>query len=410
MGANEYSVLLKARLDTSGIAKDVQSIQAEINKATMNVGAKQKSPVVEKLKKEFQAAEFKIDPTINREKLQKSLNEITKNMGKLQKIDIISGLDENGIEQMRSATIRYSDSVGKIRSEYLMLDPSIKGTIKSTQNLQKESEKFTSTFGKEMSAVIRRTMESAATLGLMYAALNQIRQGVQYIKDLDKELTNVQVVTGMSEKSVQNLALGYNGLAKEMGVTTLEVARGSLEWYRQGKTAEQASELVKSSMVLSKLGNIEAAQSTEYLTSMMNGFKLEAKDSMGVIDKIISLDNAFATSSAEISSALQRSSVSAQQAGVTFEELASMITVVSDVSRRAPESIGESFKTIFARYQDILAGGVDEEGQGINNVGKALDRVGISIRDVDGGFRDFSDVLEDLYPKWGKLNEIEQAN
>jgi len=112
----------------------------------------------------------------------------------------------------------------------------------------------------------------------------------------------------------------------------------------------------------------------------------------------------------EISSALQRSSVSAQQAGVSFEELASMITVVSDVSRRAPESIGEAFKTIFSRYQDILAGGVDDEGQGINNVGKALERVGINIRDAEGGFRDFSDVLDDLYPKWESLNEIEQSN
>lgn len=50
----------------------------------------------------------------------------------------------------------------------------------------------------------------------------------------------------------------------------------------------------------------------------------------------------------EISSALQRSSVSAQQAGVSFEELASMITVVSDVSRRAPESIGIIFAETYS--------------------------------------------------------------
>jgi len=107
---------------------------------------------------------------------------------------------------------------------------------------------------------------------------------------------------------------------------------------------------------------------------------------------------------------MQRSSVSAQQAGVSMEELASMITVVSDVSRRAPESIGESFKTMFARYQDILAGKVDEDGQGINNVGKALERVGINIRDAEGGFKDFSDVLDELYPKWKEISEPEQSN
>jgi len=47
---------------------------------------------------------------------------------------------------------------------------------------------------------------------------------------------------------------------------------------------------------------------------------------------------------------------------------------------------------------------------GINNVGKALERVGINIRDVDGGFRDFGEVLNELYPKWDKLSEVEQAN
>lgn len=65
---------------------------------------------------------------------------------------------------------------------------------------------------------------------------------------------------------------------------------------------------------------------------------------------------------------------------------------------------------MFARYQDILAGQVDEDGMGINAVGKALERVGINIRDVDGGFRDFSDILDELYPKWDSLNEVEQAN
>ena len=65
---------------------------------------------------------------------------------------------------------------------------------------------------------------------------------------------------------------------------------------------------------------------------------------------------------------------------------------------------------MFARYQDILSGQVDEEGMGINAVGKALERVGINIRDVDGGFRDFSDILDELYPKWDSLNEIGRAH
>lgn len=265
-------------------------------------------------------------------------------------------------------------------------------------------------FTEGMKSSMARTLQYSLSLGLLYGALNQLKQGVQYIKDLNKEMTNIQIVTGMTSKDVNSLSSEYNSLAKEMGVTTIEISKSSVEWFRQGKTVQQTSELIKSSMMLSKLGNIESAQSTEYLTSMINGFNLKAEDSVGIIDKLIVLDNAFATSSSEIASAMQRSSLSAKQAGVSFNELAAMITVVSDVSRRAPESIGESFKTMFARYQDILLGGVDEEGSDINNVGKALDRVGISIRDANGGFKDFSLVLDELYPKWGKLGEVEQAN
>lgn len=257
---------------------------------------------------------------------------------------------------------------------------------------------------------VKQTAEYALSVGLIYGALSQLKNGIQYITELNKEMTNIRLVTGMNQEEINNLALGYNQLAKDVGATTLQVAQSSTEWYRQGKTIEETNQLIKSSMMLSKLGNVEAAQSTEYLTSIINGFKLEAQEVEDVISKLVALDNAFATSTAEIASAMQRSSVSAQQAGVSLDELASMITVVSDVSRKAPESIGESFKTMFARYQDILAGQVDEEGQGINNVGKALERVGINIRDATGGFRDFADVLDDLYGKWQDIDEVEQAN
>lgn len=264
-----------------------------------------------------------------------------------------------------------------------------------------------------MKNALKQTVEYALSVGLVYGALAQLKEGVQYVVELNKELTNIQLLQAegaQTDEEIEILAQKYNNLAKEVGATTLEVAKGSVEWLRQGKSIEETGELLKQSMMFSKLGAMESSQATEYLTSIMNGFKLEASEVEDVISKLVALDNKFATSTAEIASAMQRSSVSAQQAGVSLDELASMITVVSDVSRRAPESIGESFKTMFARYQDILAGQVDEDGMGINNVGKALERVGINIRDAEGGFRDFSDVLDDLYPKWQELSEVEQAN
>lgn len=242
----------------------------------------------------------KIDKKKTETDVLKSIQEIStaiqgKDAGKIQ-IKVSTDLKGNEITKVAQT---YRDSRGnmvKTNTSFIVSEDGVSKKLQGTTELLKDTTRAASSFSAEMGAVIRRTLESAATLGLMYGALNQLRQGIQYIKDLDKELTNVQVVTGMSQESVEDLAMGYNGLAKEMGVTTLEVAKGSLEWLRQGKTAEEASELVKSSMILSKLGNLEAAQSTEYLTSTLNGFKLEAKDASDIIDKLIVLDNNAATS------------------------------------------------------------------------------------------------------------------
>src|SRR5258706_1035248 len=138
---------------------------------------------------------------------------------------------------------------------------------------------------------IKTMAQTALGIGLVMGALSQIKEGIQYIKDLNKELTNIRLVTGDTEENTAKLAVGYNNLAKEMGTTSIEVANGSLEYIRQGKTAEETGVLIRNSMMLAKLGNMEAADATERMTSIMNGFKINAKDTGEVVDKLVALDN-----------------------------------------------------------------------------------------------------------------------
>jgi TP901 family phage tail tape measure protein len=247
-------------------------------------------------------------------------------------------------------------------------------------------------------------------MGLVYGSLNQLKQGISFINELDEHLTNVRIVSGATAEETANLAHEYNSLAKELGTTTQEVARGSLEFIRQGKSQAETAELIRVSTMQAKLANMDAAQSTEYLTSIMNGFNLESGDMIGVLDKLVQLDNNYATSVAEIAKALQRSSVSARLAGISLEELASMVTVVSSVSRQSAESIGESFKTIFARMQAVKIGAdTDEEGENISNVEQVLTKYNITLRDSVGEFKDLSDVLDDVAGRWKEFGSVAKS-
>ncbi len=258
-------------------------------------------------------------------------------------------------------------------------------------------------------------LDAAKSVGITVTAMqalqfviSQFKDGVEYIKNLDKELTNIRLVTGQSKESVYELGKEYNQTAKELGVTTLEVTKSSVEFIRQGKTATETAQLIRNATMLSKLGNLDAADSADKLTSIMNGFKFSVEETGPVLDKLVALDNSFATSVGEISTALKYSSVSAQQAGIDFDHLAAYTTVISSVTRQNAESIGQALRTLSTRFTDIKQGKLDEDGMGINNVEASLARVNIKLRDSRNNFRDVQDVIAEIGAKWKQIPETQQ--
>lgn len=267
-------------------------------------------------------------------------------------------------------------------------------------------------WGLQIKNAIQQTISYTFSLGALRAAQQLLNSAVSYTIELNKEMINIQLLQAEGAKTdedIASLAQSYNSLARELGATTVEVARGSVEWLRQGKTIEETTELLRASTMLSKLGAIDSAQATEYLTATLNSYNLGTQDAVKIVDKLIAVDNAAATSTKELASALKYSAAIGAETGVTFEQLVSYIGVVSSTTRQNAESIGQAFKTMLARMQDIRNNKLDEDGMGINNVERALNLVDIKLRDSQGNFRDFGIVLEELAKKWDTIGEKEGA-
>lgn len=243
------------------------------------------------------------------------------------------------------------------------------------------------------------------------AAVSQgVRESIQLVRDLDKAFTDIRLVTQSTEEETQELQVSYNKLAKELSSTTQEVAEGATEWLRQGYSLEETNEMLRATMVLSKVGAIESSEATQLLTSSLNGFKIEAKDAMSIVDKVSAVDLKAATNSEELMTALSRTASSADMAGMSLDKLLGMIGTVSSVTRKSASTIGESFKTIFARMQNVKAGkDVDDEGESVNDVEKVLKKMNVTLRTTTGEFRDLESVFDELNEKWNTFNQVEQA-
>lgn len=203
---------------------------------------------------------------------------------------------------------------------------------------------------------IKQTVQYATSIGLVYGALKQLKDGIAFVSQLNKEMTNIQLLQAegaQTNEQIADLALQYNDLAKAMGATTIEVAQGSTEWLRQGKSIEDTKELLQSTLMASKLGNMQSAEATEYLTAILNGFNLKAGDAVTVVDKLIAVDNKSATSFKELATAMQYSSAIAKESGVSFDNLTGYIATVSSRTRLSAEMIGTAFRTMFVRMQQV---------------------------------------------------------
>jgi len=247
--------------------------------------------------------------------------------------------------------------------------------------------------------------------GLIFGTLTKIKEGFTFINTLDKSMTNISMITGITRDSVMEMTKAYADLATQLHSTTGEVMKSAEEFLRAGHTQEETLKLIQSATVMGAIAGQDSKSSADQLIAITNGFKMDATDAMDVVDKLTTVDNMSATSTKELGDALERTSVSAQMAGTSFSDLVSYIGTVSSVSRKSASSIGESFKTMFARFQDVKGGkNFDAENQDISNVERDFQKyANISIRSTSGEFKDFSVVINELSSKWNTLSEVEQS-
>lgn len=245
------------------------------------------------------------------------------------------------------------------------------------------------------------------------AVTNAIKEAVNEVKELNKAQTDLQIVTGKSNAEMVSLMNKYNELAKDMSVTTKNITSSADEWLRQGKSVAETNELIKDSVILAKVGQIDEAEATKYLTSTMNGFKAETSDVIGIVDKLTNVDLESATSAGGLAEAMSKCANSADVAGVSMDALIGYIATVAEVTQKSDSVVGESFKTILARMGKIkLNNWIDEDGKDIsgeiNDVEKTLAQFDIKLRKSATEFRNFEDVIYDVGMAWDKFSSVDQ--
>ena len=266
-------------------------------------------------------------------------------------------------------------------------------TVESMKGLNTQVDKQPSKFGT--------AIKSMASYTIVLSAMRRaVRSAVKTVKTLDKALTEQAMVSGRTRESTYALLKSYQSIAMQSGATTKEVAQVATQYFRQGKTAKDALTLTEAAVKAAKVASISTADSVDYLTTAINGFKLAAEDAMSVSDKFSALAAKSATSYEELAIALSKVASQANLAGMSMDYTLGLLAKGIETTREAPETIGTALKTVIARMREIKDYGETLEGDSnINNVEQQLQYVGIALRTQNGELRSTEDVLDELGQK-----------
>ena len=250
----------------------------------------------------------------------------------------------------------------------------------------------------------------------VYAAVrmvsNAIKQIISNTKELDATITEIAIVTNMSQDQLWGQMPQYIEMAKQYGASIAGAYKVSQLYYQQGLGQSDVMALSEQTLKMARISGLDYAQATDYMTNAVRSFKLEMTDAASVVDTYSAVAAASATSVTELATAMSKTASSAQSVGSSLQNTTAMMAVMIEATRESPENIGSAMKSIISRYGELKENktGIDEEGEeySLNKVDTALQAVGISIHDAKGEFRDFDDVIFELADHWDEIDKNTQ--
>ena len=272
-------------------------------------------------------------------------------------------------------TAKLQQQINQVARKPIVVDISAGGRG-SAQPLGRLSGQITE-IDKSLAAANARVIAFGAAAGTIFALENAVTALFKSFVNTEKKLTDINVLLNLTDKNLASFGASLFDIAGNTAQSFDVVAEAATELSRQGLGVEETLKRTEAALILTRLSGLDAASSVSALTATINSFQNSLLSASEVVNKLANVDAAFAVSSADLANALSRVGSSADDAGISFDELIALVTTAQQITARGGAVIGNSLKTIFTRLgrgkvQDVLGGlgisATDEQGQVKNQV------------------------------------------
>lgn len=262
---------------------------------------------------------------------------------------------------------------------------------------------------QEFLTTLKNTAKWQLSSTIVHGFIGALQSAYGYAQNLNKSLTNIQIVTGQSAEQMEQFAIRANKAAKALSASTLAYTDAALIYYQQGLDDSAVEERTNTTIKMMNVTGQSAEEVSSYMTAIWNNFDNGTNSLEYYADAITALGAATASSSEEIADGLQKFAAIADTVGLSYEYATSALATVVAETRQSADVIGTSFKTIFARMQGLSLGETLDDGVNLNKYSIALQKIGVNVLDANGNLRQMDDILDDLGARWESLTEAQRV-
>lgn len=263
---------------------------------------------------------------------------------------------------------------------------------------------------------VSASLKGIATTKLKVDALNflknQTENAVRSVTDLNKAMTLVNMtMSNMSGSSLYSLKQQSLSMAKDLSAATKTVTDAVTIYANENESVSSMLNKAQPTVLLSSASGMSSSSSADAIQGILNQFNLSEDQAMHVADTVEKLSSEIALDFSKgcdtISQSITTSGSVVNEAGMSFEKYAALVSTTAEKTRVSGSQIGNAFKTIFSRISRSKDGlTTDAE---MSDAEAALKSVGVSVRGADGDLRDISDTLDNLNEVWGTLNHSQRS-
>lgn len=253
-----------------------------------------------------------------------------------------------------------------------------------------------------------------------HEALQAVRQGVTYVKEIDLALTELKKVTDETDETYKKFLSTASEVSAVIGSTVSDFTDATAAFARLGYSIDESSKMAETAIVYKNVadGLDTVEESTDSIISTMMAYGIEADNTMGIIDRFNAVGNNFAITSAGIGEAMQRSASALYAGGNTIDESIALITAANSVIQD-PMQVGTALKTLTLRLRgakvELEEAGLDAEDM-VETTSQlqekllALTHGKVDIMIDDDTFKNTTQILREMSYAWQDMTDIERAS